>query len=72
MCMELTCQLTTIKDTEDIGESWSFPGRIEDVLRCIDEGGFEQKLREVVLATPTTQLVDYKREATSQASPRQP
>ncbi|EXJ72487.1 uncharacterized protein A1O5_04992 [Cladophialophora psammophila CBS 110553] len=50
----------THKDSADIGESWSFSGRIEDVLKCIDEGGFEQKLREVVLATPESRLVDYK------------
>ncbi|KAL2394094.1 FAD-dependent monooxygenase notI [Exophiala dermatitidis] len=50
----------THKDDADIGESWSFPGRIQDVLRCIKEGGFEQKLEEVVKATPPKQLVDYK------------
>lgn len=48
------------KDDANIGESWSFPGKIEDALQCIEEGGFERKLREVVLATPANQLVDYK------------
>ncbi|OAA53202.1 Aromatic-ring hydroxylase-like protein [Cordyceps fumosorosea ARSEF 2679] len=50
----------THKDTEDIGESWSFPGRREDVLACLTEGGFEQRLFEVVKATPETNIVDYK------------
>ncbi|KAI1083684.1 putative monooxygenase [Whalleya microplaca] len=50
----------THKDSEDIGESWSFPGKIEDVLQCLKEGGFEQRLVEVVKATPPKNLVDYK------------
>ncbi|TQV95289.1 monooxygenase [Cordyceps javanica] len=50
----------THKDTEDIGESWSFPGKKEDVLACLTQGGFESKLFEVVKATPETNIVDYK------------
>ncbi|KAB5580378.1 MAK1-like monooxygenase [Coniochaeta sp. 2T2.1] len=50
----------THKDTADIGESWSFPGKKEDVLACLAEGGFEQKLVEMVEATPAKNLVDYK------------
>ncbi|CAK7235800.1 hypothetical protein SEUCBS140593_009403 [Sporothrix eucalyptigena] len=50
----------THKDDQDIGESWSFPGKVEDVLQCLEEGGFEQKLFEVVKATPPKRLVDYK------------
>ncbi|KAK1766025.1 MAK1-like monooxygenase [Phialemonium atrogriseum] len=50
----------THKDTADIGESWSFPGKKEDVFACLAEGGFEQKLVEVVKATPEEHLVDYK------------
>ncbi|XWX01645.1 hypothetical protein V2A60_009673 [Cordyceps javanica] len=50
----------THKDTEDIGESWSFPGKREDVLACLTQGGFESKLFEVVKATPETNIVDYK------------
>ncbi|KAF7558087.1 hypothetical protein G7Z17_g130 [Cylindrodendrum hubeiense] len=50
----------THKDTEDIGESWSFPGKKEDVLACLAEGQFDQKLVEIVKATPEKNLVDYK------------
>ncbi|KAK3322790.1 MAK1-like monooxygenase [Apodospora peruviana] len=50
----------THKDTADIGESWSFPGKKEDALACLAEGGFEQKLVEMVKATPERNLVDYK------------
>lgn len=50
----------THKDTEDIGESWSFPGKKADVLACLAEGGFEQRLSEVVQATPDAKIVDYK------------
>ncbi|KAK4939255.1 hypothetical protein LTR10_020452 [Elasticomyces elasticus] len=50
----------THKDTEDIGESWSFPGKIEDAIACIKAGNFERKLLEVVKATPPEVLVDYK------------
>ncbi|KAM0665276.1 hypothetical protein ACQRIT_006131 [Beauveria bassiana] len=50
----------THKDTEDIGESWSFPGKKADVLACLAQGGFEQRLSSVVEATPSANLVDYK------------
>ncbi|KAH6972374.1 MAK1-like monooxygenase [Ilyonectria sp. MPI-CAGE-AT-0026] len=50
----------THKDTEDIGESWSFPGKIDDVLACLAEGEFDQSLVEIVKATPEKNLVDYK------------
>ncbi|EJP66829.1 MAK1-like monooxygenase [Beauveria bassiana ARSEF 2860] len=50
----------THKDTEDIGESWSFPGKKADVLACLAQGGFEQRLSSVVEATPPANLVDYK------------
>ncbi|KPM41898.1 hypothetical protein AK830_g4623 [Neonectria ditissima] len=47
-------------DSEDIGESWSFPGKKEDVLACLAEADFDQKLVEIVKATPAENLVDYK------------
>ncbi|KAM3501690.1 hypothetical protein MY10362_005362 [Beauveria mimosiformis] len=50
----------THKDTQDIGESWSFPGKKSDVLACLAQGGFEQRLSSVVEATPSSNLVDYK------------
>lgn len=48
------------QDAADIGESWSFPGKTDDVIACLEEGGFERKLLEVVNATPEKNLVDYK------------
>ncbi|KAM3506530.1 hypothetical protein MY11210_007522 [Beauveria gryllotalpidicola] len=50
----------THKDTQDIGESWSFPGNKADVLACLAQGGFEKRLSSVVEATPAANLVDYK------------
>ncbi|CAI6029523.1 hypothetical protein V2G26_010307 [Clonostachys chloroleuca] len=50
----------THKDTEDIGESWSFPGRKQDVMDCLAQGKFEKRLVEVVNATPEKNIVDYK------------
>ncbi|KAF1851633.1 salicylate hydroxylase [Cucurbitaria berberidis CBS 394.84] len=50
----------THKDDHDIGESWSFPGDKKDVLKCLEEEGFEEKLKEVVKYTPADSLVDYK------------
>lgn len=52
--------LPSTKDTEDIGESWSFPAKKDDVLACLAQGGFEHKLVEVVQATPEANMVDYK------------
>ncbi|PHH89413.1 hypothetical protein CDD83_6108 [Cordyceps sp. RAO-2017] len=50
----------THKDTDDIGESWSFPAHKDDVLACLAQGGFEPKLAELVRATPAAKMVDYK------------
>ncbi|EXJ72494.1 uncharacterized protein A1O5_04999 [Cladophialophora psammophila CBS 110553] len=50
----------THKDDEDIGESWSFPGKIPDVLKYLDQGGFSDNFKEVVRNTPDDRLVDYK------------
>ncbi|KAF2651148.1 salicylate hydroxylase [Lophiostoma macrostomum CBS 122681] len=50
----------THKDTEDIGESWSFPGKLSDVLRYLEEGGFERRLIEIAKATPEKHIIDYK------------
>ncbi|KAI1078998.1 FAD/NAD(P)-binding domain-containing protein [Whalleya microplaca] len=50
----------THKDDHDIGESWSFPGKKEDVLAYLDEGNFCELLKEVVRVTPDERLVDYK------------
>ncbi|KAI8296282.1 FAD-dependent monooxygenase roqM [Colletotrichum sp. SAR 10_98] len=50
----------THKDDHDIGESWSFPGKKQDVMACLDEGGFCELFKEVVRLTPDENLVDYK------------
>lgn len=47
------------QDDHDIGESWSFPGRKEDVLGYL-ENGWDERFKEVVRQTPEKQLVDYK------------
>lgn len=52
--------VVTHKDENDIGESWSFPGKNEDAIRYLDEAGFEERLKEVVRLTPPGRLVDYK------------
>lgn len=50
----------THKDEEDISESWSFPGKVEDVLACLDEAGFPEQFKEVVRMSPAKNLLDYK------------
>ncbi|KAH8881868.1 salicylate hydroxylase [Thozetella sp. PMI_491] len=50
----------THKDEEDINESWSFPGKVEDVMAYLDAGGFPEVFKEVVRLTPPEFLVDYK------------
>ncbi|CAG9984309.1 unnamed protein product [Clonostachys byssicola] len=50
----------THKDEHDIGESWSFPGKVEDALADLERGGFSDFLKEVVRNTPRDRLVDYK------------
>lgn len=48
----------THKDEADIDESWSFPGRVEDVLKCLE--GWDPVAHDIVKATPADKLVDYK------------
>ncbi|KAI6090274.1 salicylate hydroxylase [Hypoxylon rubiginosum] len=47
-------------DDADIGESWSFPGKKEDVHKYLAKAGFPQVWTEVVNLTPEDRLVDYK------------
>lgn len=47
-------------DDSDIAESWSFPGKREDVLPYLDKAGFPDIWREVLKYTPEDKLVDYK------------
>ena len=48
----------THKDKADIDESWSFPGRVEDVLKYLE--GWDPVAHDIVKATPADKLVDYK------------
>jgi 2-polyprenyl-6-methoxyphenol hydroxylase-like FAD-dependent oxidoreductase len=49
----------THKDEYDnVAESWSFPGKQEDVLAYVK--GWNERIHDVVMATPKSQLVDYK------------
>ncbi|KAI1608312.1 hypothetical protein EDD36DRAFT_469720 [Exophiala viscosa] len=49
----------THKDVYDnVEESWSFPGKHEDVLGYVK--GWNERIHDVVMATPKSQLVDYK------------
>ncbi|KAK5219364.1 hypothetical protein LTR99_010405 [Exophiala xenobiotica] len=48
----------THKDEYAVKESWSSPGRVEDVLNVVK--GWDPKLRAIVKATPKTKLIDWK------------
>jgi 2-polyprenyl-6-methoxyphenol hydroxylase-like FAD-dependent oxidoreductase len=48
----------THKDEADIDESWSFPGKVSDVLKCLE--GWDPVALDIVKATPEDKLVDYK------------
>lgn len=48
----------THKDEHDIKESWQFPGKIEDVLKCLE--GWDPRTHDIVKATPPEYLFDYK------------
>ncbi|KIW56658.1 hypothetical protein PV05_05298 [Exophiala xenobiotica] len=48
----------THKDEYEAKETWSFPGKVEDVLKAIN--GWDPTLQAVVKATPKTKLIDWK------------
>ena len=48
----------THKDDSDIEENWQFPGKIEDVLACLE--GWDPVVLEQVKATPPDRLFDFK------------
>lgn len=50
----------THKDEGDITEGWSFPGKAEDVMACLDEADFPELFKEIVRVTPQKNLLDYK------------
>lgn len=50
------CWVLTHKDDHDIDESWSFPGKIEDVFQVLE--GWDPTCKAIVEKTPS--LVDWK------------
>ena len=48
----------THKDDEDIEESWQFPGKVEEALKCVE--GWDPIVHDIMKATPKDRLVDYK------------
>ncbi|KAL2837824.1 FAD/NAD(P)-binding domain-containing protein [Aspergillus pseudodeflectus] len=52
--------MCTHKDVYDIGESWSFPGKVEDALKIIENWPIAQTLRPVLIKTPANRLIDFK------------
>lgn len=50
------CWVLTHRDEHDIDESWSFPGRLEDVYEVLE--GWDPTCRAIVEKTPS--LVDWK------------
>ncbi|KAJ5888757.1 MAK1-like monooxygenase [Penicillium taxi] len=52
------CWVLTHKDDADIDESWSFPGKLEDVYKVIE--GWDPLVKTIVEKTPTAALVDWK------------
>ncbi|KAF1841293.1 salicylate hydroxylase [Cucurbitaria berberidis CBS 394.84] len=47
-------------DDANIGESWSFPGKKEDVHSYLTQAGFPNVWHEIVELTPESRLIDYK------------
>lgn len=52
------CWVLTQKDEADIDESWSFPGRLEDVYKVFE--GWYPLCKKIVSKTPESHLVDWK------------
>ena len=52
------CWVLTHKDEADIDESWSFPGKLEDVYKVFE--GWDPLCKRIVSKTPEDQIVDWK------------
>ena len=52
------CWVLTHKDDADIDESWSFPGKLEDVYKVFE--GWDPLCKKIVSKTPESHLVDWK------------
>jgi 2-polyprenyl-6-methoxyphenol hydroxylase-like FAD-dependent oxidoreductase len=48
----------THKDDYTVEESWSFPGRVEDILKVVE--GWDPVLLAILAATPSDRLIDWK------------
>ncbi|KAB5580373.1 salicylate hydroxylase [Coniochaeta sp. 2T2.1] len=47
-------------DDADIAETWSFPGKKEDVARYLTDAGFPPIWHEALSVTPADRIIDYK------------
>lgn len=52
------CWVLTHKDEHDIDESWSFPGKLSEVLEAIKE--WDPLVTKIIEKTPEERLVDWK------------
>lgn len=52
------CWVLTHKDSHDIDESWSFPGKLEEVIEVLR--GWDPTCTAIVEKTPPEVLVDWK------------
>ena len=52
------CWVLTHVDEADIEESWSFPGKLEDVYKVFE--GWDPMCKRIVSKTPEEKLVDWK------------
>ncbi|CAO2650467.1 Nn.00g017590.m01.CDS01 [Neocucurbitaria sp. VM-36] len=50
----------THKDIYDIEESWSFPGKVDDMLEVIKTWPARDTIEKIVRKTPKDQLIDFK------------
>jgi hypothetical protein len=53
----ITC-FATHKGNSDAEESWNLPGKVEDMLACVD--GWDLVLLEVIKRIPPEVLIDWK------------
>ncbi|KAK0919627.1 hypothetical protein LTR91_002408 [Friedmanniomyces endolithicus] len=52
------CWVLTHRDDADIEESWSFPGKLDDVYKVFE--GWDPMCKRIVSKTPEDKLVDWK------------
>lgn len=52
------CWVLTHRDDADIDESWSYPGKLEDVYKVFE--GWDPLCKRIVSKTPEDKLVDWK------------